>query len=675
MRSFFFIFLFLSIGIASVAQNKDSVYLLEEIIVTATRKEMPVQQLPFTTSVLSKSNMQEQGFRTTPEMLMTEPGIFIQKTNHGGGSPFVRGLTGNQALIMIDGIRFNNATFRFGPNQYMNTIDAYTLTKMEVVKGSGSVQYGSDALGGVIQVLTKDPEFGKDKLSGKILLRGMSQDMEYTGRTELMYSTEKFAVTGGLTLRKFGDLYGGDTTGKQSPSGYNEFDYDVKMKWQIADKVLITGLHQNVRQTNVPLYHRVRLENFAYYLFDPQQRQMSYLKTDFNINSKTIKNIRFVLSHQRSNEVRSYYRNGNANRFKEQDKVFTTGATVDMSTQFSRNWAANSGIEYYSDKVNSLKQQETILTGNSVLQRGLYPDNATSNNFSIYSLHHLQLNKLRVEAGVRYNTLSIHIPDTSTSPVKLGNITVSPASFVFNAGISYEISAHSQLYISSSSGYRAPNIDDMGTLGLVDFRYEIPAYNLKPEKSNHTEIGYRFTNQKVKANISLFYMHLSNLITRIQKPGQQIGGYNVYTKENSQESFIRGAEFSTSLTLNKYFSIHTGIAYAYGQNTSRNEPMRRIPPVNGKFQIQYRKGNFFTGIDQFFAGKQTRLAQGDKDDNRIPFGGTPGWHVVNITGGYTYASHTFRLGLMNLINTDYRTHGSGINNTGRSVWLSYEINF
>lgn len=675
MRISLFLSFFLIVSHISYAQKKDSIYLLKEVIVTATRNETPVQQLPYATSGFSKTAMQEQGFRTTPEMLMTDPSVFIQKTNHGGGSPFIRGLTGNQALIMIDGIRFNNATFRFGPNQYMNTIDAFTLTKIEVVKGSGSVQYGSDALGGVIQVITKDPVFGDNKLTGKVLLRGMSQDMEYTGRTELMYSGEKFALTAGATLRKFGDLYGGDTTGKQSPSGYNEFDYDFKMKWQISNKLIVTGTHQYVRQTDVPLYHRIRLENFAYYFFDPQERKMSYLRTDFEPNSRVIKNIRFIVSHQRSNEVRSYYRNGNANRFKEQDKVFTTGVTADVNMQFSKKWSANSGIEYYFDNVNSLKQQETLLTGNTVLQRGLYPDDATSKNFSIYSLHHFHFNKLRLEVGLRYNNISINIPDTSTSPNKLGNITVSPSSFVFNAGISYELHKYSHLYVSSSSGYRTPNIDDMGTLGLVDFRYEVPAYNLKPEKSIHTEIGYRFVHNKVKVNFSLFYMHLSNLITRVQLPNQQVGGYNVYTKENSQESFIRGAEFSTSIHLNRNFLIETGMAYAYGQNTSRNEPMRRIPPLNGKFQIQYRKGSFFSSIDQFFAGKQARLAQGDKDDNRIPLGGTPGWHIVNVTGGYTHASHSVRIGLMNLTNKDYRTHGSGINNTGRSVWLSYEINF
>jgi hemoglobin/transferrin/lactoferrin receptor protein len=675
MRKYVLLVGLLFFSLLCFAQSKDSVFSLKEVIVTATRKETPIQRLPFTTIGFKRVTTQELGFRTTPEMLMTDPGVFVQKTNHGGGSPFVRGLTGNQSLIMIDGIRFNNATFRFGPNQYMNTIDAFTLDRLEVVKGSGSVQYGSDALGGVIQVLTKDPVLNDRRISGKVFLRGMSQDMEYTGRSEIMYSDKKIALLGGVTLRKFGDLYGGDTTGKQTPSGYNEFDYDLKMKWQVADKILVTAAHQKVKQTNVPLYHRVRLENFAYYLFDPQERQMSYIKTDFNFSSKTVKNIRFIVSHQRSNEVRSYYRNGNANRFLEQDKVFTTGATADVNTQFTRHWSANSGIEYYFDKVNSRKEQITVSTGNSVVQRGLYPDGATSGNFSIYSLHHFQFKKVRLEAGLRFNTLSITIPDTSTSQIKLGDITVSPSSFVFNAGISYELNNNSQLYVSSSSGYRAPNIDDMGTLGLVDFRYEIPAYNLKPEASIHTEFGYRFTSEKVKANVSIFYMHLSDLITRVQLQGQQIGGYNVYTKENSQESFIRGAEFSGSVVLNKSFSLHTGMAYAYGQNTSRNEPMRRIPPVNGKFQIQYNKGRFSASIDQFFAGKQGRLAQGDKDDNRIPLGGTPGWHVLNLVGGYTYSSHAIRVGLMNLANTDYRTHGSGINNTGRSIWLSYELNF
>ena len=165
--------------------------------------------------------------------------------------------------------------------------------------------------------------------------------------------------------------------------------------------------------------------------------------------------------------------------------------------------------------------------------RGFYPNEASSDNFSLYSLHHVKINRFVVEAGLRYNSFSIKIPDTVTTGIKLGDVVVTPASIVSNIALLYRINQHQSVYSSFSTGYRTPNIDDMGSLGLVDFRYEIPAYNLKPEKSYNTEIGYRFSNQKIKTTVAFFYMQLSDLITRVQVPGQQVGGYNVYTKENS----------------------------------------------------------------------------------------------------------------------------------------------
>jgi len=127
---------------------KDSANNLQEVLITATRKKSMALSIPYSFNSISRKEMDEHQFRTTPESLVGTTGVFIQKTNHGGGSAFIRGLTGNQNLLLVDGVRFNNATFRFGPNQYLNTIDAYTIATIEVARGTGSVQYGSDALGG-----------------------------------------------------------------------------------------------------------------------------------------------------------------------------------------------------------------------------------------------------------------------------------------------------------------------------------------------------------------------------------------------------------------------------------------------------------------------------------------------------------------------------------------------
>ena len=653
----------------------DSAENLSEVTVTATRKSTELLSIPYAVSLLSGREIIDRQYRSTPEALTGTTGVFIQKTNHGGGSPFVRGLTGNQTLILLDGIRLNNATFRYGPNQYFNTIDAASVSKIEVARGTGSVQYGSDALGGVVQVFTKDPTFSKDKSwHGTLRGKATTQDMEYSGRASVEYRSEKLAIVAGYSNKKFGDLYGGDTTGRQSPSGYKDQAVDFKLKYQLAANAVVTVSHQLLRQTDVPLYHRVKLENFAYYFFDPQQRRMTYAKLELIGKNKWLDKITIISSLQKSLERRDYQRNGNANKFVEEDKVRTWGNVVDVFSVVSKNWTANTGIEYYHDLVNSSKQQITFANSQMLNQRGLYPNNATSGNFSVYSLHHFTTGKFELETGLRYNSVAITIPDTATSAFKLGDITVKPSSLVTNVALLYHIGSNQNVYSSFSTGYRTPNIDDLGSLGLVDFRYEIPAYDLKPEKTYNTEIGYRFINKKIQSSVAFFYMHLTDLITRAQVPGQQVGGYNVYTKENSQKSYLKGTELSFNYSITNALSLKTNASYLYGQNISGKEPMRRIPPFNGRVLLNYNKVKWSLGAEYLFADKQGRLAKGDQDDNRIPMGGTPGWNLLNLYGHYTIRQLTFYVAIQNIFNEDYRTHGSGINGMGRSASLTLEIN-
>ena len=574
----------------------------------------------------------------------------------------------------MDGIRLNNATYRYGPNQYLNTIDPSIISKIEVARGTGSVQYGSDALGGVIQLFTQSPEFIKGKaLHSTFRSRVTSQDMEYGGRAEMEYQSNNLAILGGYSGVKFGDLVGGDTTGRQNPSGYQQRAFDFKLKYQLAPGAILTVAHQWLRQKEVPLYHKVKLENFKYYFFDPQQRQMSYAKLVFTGKNKLLDKISIISSLQKSFERREYQKNGNSNQFTEEDRVNTWGNVLDVFSVISKNWTANSGVEYYHDQVNSNKQQQSVITSQTVNLRGLYPNNASSGNFSIYSLHHFTKGKFDIESGFRYNSFTIRIPDTVTSTLKLGDIRVSPSSLVSNVALLYHIGTLQNVYASFSTGYRAPNIDDLGSLGLVDFRYEIPAYQLKPEKTYNTEIGYRINTKKIQTSLSFFYMHLTDLITRVQLPGQQIGGYNVYTKENSQQSYIKGIELSFNYRITNSFTLTNNVTYAYGQNLSAKEPMRRIPPLNGRVLLNYQKGKWNFNIENLFAAKQNRLAKGDKDDNRIPAGGTPGWSIFNLYSNYSLQKLSLFTRVQNVFNQDYRTHGSGINGVGRSASLGIQI--
>ena len=215
----------------------------------------------------------------------------------------------------------------------------------------------------------------------------------------------------------------------------------------------------------------------------------------------------------------------------------------------------------------------------------------------------------------------------------------------------------------------------MGTLGIVDFRYEIPTADLEPEKSKHVEVGYKFKTKKFSGTLAAYYMRLNNLITRVKVDGSMINGYQVYKKENVEEAYIKGFESEIKFHASKEFSFLASMAYAYGQNITVGEPLRRIPPLNGRLLSTWNHQRIFAGIEWLYASKQDRLSQGDKDDNRIPKGGTPGWNSLNMYAAYQLPMIRLNVGLQNLLNEDYRTHGSGINGYGRSAWFQLTFNF
>jgi hemoglobin/transferrin/lactoferrin receptor protein len=196
----------------------------------------------------------------------------------------------------------------------------------------------------------------------------------------------------------------------------------------------------------------------------------------------------------------------------DSNRVNTLGFVADVTSAFSKIWSANSGVEYYHDNVSS--SRFVITTDNSAApleKRGLYPDDSKYGNFSVYSLHHFTLNNWVIDGGIRFNAFNIKIDDKD-----LGEVKITPEALVFNVGAMYNINRSNHLYATVSNGFRAPNIDDMGTLGIVDFRYEVPAYDLKPEKSVNFETGYKLSLPKFQASLAAYYMVLNELITRVK---------------------------------------------------------------------------------------------------------------------------------------------------------------
>lgn len=655
---------------SSFAQAPDSLKTkqLNEVVVTSTRGEKTVFQTPALIYAIGQEEIKTSQSRSTPELLMNQMGVFVQKTTHGAGSPFVRGLTGNQTLLLIDDIRLNNSTFRYGPNQYLNTIDAFTLGRAEVLLGSGSVQYGSDALGGTIQLFTTDPQFNTG-FGGRLLGRLVSAGMEQSGRVEARYGGTNAAFQAGFTNRRFGDVLGGKNTGFQSPSGYKEQDFDLKAKLNLGHGWMATLAHQSVSQRNVEVFFRYQLENFKINQFDPQRRQLTYVKLENQSESNWFNHQTFTLSRQATQEGRFSQKNGATALRSETDKVQTWGLTYNNQSRFLRGMLTlNSGVELYRDKVNSERYDENNTTLQRTYSRGLYPDNSTFLNYAAYSIVSTNLARLNSTFGIRYNGFVIDIPDAT-----IGDSRLTPAAFVYNYNLSYNLGKSIAPYLNISTGFRAPNIDDLGTLGIVDFRYEVPTNNLKPEKSTTYELGLKIATKIIGLQMGYYSTQLQNLITRVRVPNEQVNGINVYRKENVESAYINGFDAKLQANLLTSLQLYGNVSYCFGQSETKNEPMRRIPPVNGRVGLNFTKNKGWIRPEFWFAGAQERLAQGDKDDNRIAKGGTPAWNVFNLNAGYNLKRISLTAAVQNLFDADYRTHGSGINGYGRSLWLTAEF--
>ena len=669
MKRFAFILIYL-IAIHTSIAGQDSVPSLKEVIVTTGRSSVNARLLPYSFAIADSQQMAKLNGRSVPELLDGMPGVFLQKTNHGGGSPFVRGFTGNQNLILIDGIRLNNAIFRYGPNQYLTLVDPQSVQKIEVIKGTGSVQYGSDALGGVINIITHMPHFSnKPKWTGKAYLQLTDGGMEKTFRPQVAYSNRKFAFSLSGSYADFGNLRGGDTTGYQIPSGYLQSSMESKILWNAGSDWMINAGFTAVKQQNVPLYHKYVLEKFIQSFSNPIERIQSVVGIKKAFKERKIQQVSFKFSRQQMSENRiSQPGNSKVVTF-ENDRINSSSFQSEALWKLSRIWTTRVGIEYNFDKVFSSRIQQNITTGESINKRGLYPDNATYQHAALYNLHQIQSGKWLIEGGLRFHQYAIQMEETT-----LGKIKVEPKAFVGLLGTSYALSKKVILYGNVSSGYRAPNIDDMGTLGIIDFRYEVPAYGLKPESSLNKELGIRFQMDKSQFSASYFHTSLQNLITRI-RTDQVITGYNVYIKENVESAYVNGFETEFRFTITPLLSGSGMITYLFGQNVTRNEPMRRIPPFNTYWNLQYSLKFINLGLNIEQANSQTRLAQGDKDDNRIPLGGTPGYTLLHFYAGGSYKNLNYRVLANNLSNADYRKHGSGINGMGRSLTLTLQYNF
>jgi len=631
----------------------------------ALLRKVSWENQPYRTIVKTNSHSVGGNTRTVPEMLSYETGVMVQKTNHGGGSPSLRGLHGNQTLMMVDGVRLNNSIFRYGPNQYLNTVDAFAVDQLDVLFGSGSIQYGSDAMGGVIAAKFHEPEFVKcNQWVPKVFFRTTTGNQEYSMRSSVDRCFGQNAITAGITMRQFGDVLAGGDLKYQRPSGYKEFDVDVKFvhkdklgKWVAA--------HQSNNQVDVPIFHRVALENYKFYNTTLQARTLTYLKRSLVFSGKLFDEIELMAGRQNQHEHREFQKNNSNLLRTERDSVNTYFFTTKFYGKLHNRWQWVLGTDFYFDKVNSARTDADVALGTLKQIRGLYPKGSTQMQNSAFGYITKTGDRGLVRLGGRYNYTQIILQTLET-----GNVQYQKGAFVADGAGSLKVTKKLHLYGNVGTGFRSPNIDDMGTLGIVDFRFETPQHGLLPEYSFNKELGLKYKSAKSQFNVCVFHNAMSGLISRIKAGTDSMQGYPVYQKQNVGSSLIYGAELDWKHEWGGHWVFGGGGSLIVGDNITGNEPMRRIPPAMCNAVLRYKlNGSVSFSMNIIGARAQLRLAKGDIQDNRIGPAGTPGYFTGDLRCEMNFKRATVDIAVLNLRNQRYKTHGSGIYSMGRAVQL------
>ncbi|XAM01189.1 TonB-dependent receptor [Phycisphaeraceae bacterium D3-23] len=655
----------------------------DPLIVTANAFGQSAFDTPYIIDAIGQAEIRDYGFRTLPDALRLTPGVMVQKTGHGQASPYIRGFTGFRNVMLIDGIRLNNSTFRDGPNQYWNTIDPYNVERLEVVKGPASVLYGSDAIGGTVNAITTSPYGYTDQphLAGNVYIRAATHERSITGRAQASYTTGNLGVVFGATVSDFGDLQGGHEVGRQDDTGYGQYAADAKIEYFISDTARLVFAHQRIRQNNVPRTHQTvngvdwhGLTQGSDLRRDlDQERQLTYAQLFIeDAQDSFITNLHVGLSWQEQYESRDRVRGSGVSNFQYAN-IGTLGFFVHAQTVTDTvTWSY--GLDYYHDHVNSGSSTSAI--------QGPVADDASYQTFGLYLQGAFDVtDRLHLVLGGRYSYAGANA-DAVQDPVTSGQIAIDDSwdSLVGSARVVYDlIPEELHLFGGVSQGFRAPNLSDLTRLDTARTNeIETPSPDLDPEYFIAFEVGLKGQSETFSWQASYFYTVIDDMIVRFPT-GMTIGGDFEVTKDNVGDGYVNGIELDAQWTPNDQLTLFANFTWMMGEvdtfptatSGERREYIDRLMPMTLNLGARYDVPDaplWFYGTATFTDDTDYLSTRDMGDTSRIPPGGTPGYALINLGVGWNANENlTFTATLENLLDTDYRVHGSGVNGGGIGV--------
>ncbi|MBC8369616.1 MAG: TonB-dependent receptor [Planctomycetes bacterium] len=662
----------------------------EDVVITASAFAEDALATPFSVDSITSDQLR-LSVRSLPEAIKQMPSVLMQKTAYGQSSPYIRGFTAFHNKMLIDGIPLNFAGMRSGPNQYWSTVDMYSVDRLEVVRGAGSVLYGSDAVGGVVQAFTKSaPEYDGQFMHNSVTGRYASAEDSYIGRTDFsLNSGNGWGLYGGLTSYHFNDLTAG--SGLLPETGYSQFAGDLRYDMKLNDDFDLTVAAQSMRQVDVPRTHKtVDAVSFDGTTIGSelqrdhdQRRDLVYAKLGFDKGSVT-------LSMQDHVEVRDRIRSGDRRDISGFD-LRDLGLTARFETDYIGDHKLSYGAEIHRQSADSFKTSGTVANPySSVSIQGPLGDDATYNSTEVYLQDKWLLSdSIDLIAGVRVSNFELNadrVENPNTGAVM--NMNGSWNAVTSSLRNNYYLSDDVSVYGGISQGFRAPNLSDM-TSDIEDSVAEVPTPDLDAEKFLQFEVGIKGRTNNLSYNAALYNTAIDNMIVRSPTGNLLTGGTPEVAKSNVGEGYIRGVEFDVNYNLTHGLALF-GMAswqdgavdqYADAEDSSSlsREPTDRLMPTSITTGLRWTSNSddFYAEAWAWSMGDADKLSFRDQTDtSRIPDGGTPGFTIFGVSGGMKLSDNAdWTLALENLTDQDYRIHGSGVNSPGFNVITTFTLSF
>ncbi len=703
---------------------------LDGVVVTASRWTQTQREVPNKVTVISSKTTALQQPQTTADLLALSGEVFIQKSQYGGGSPMIRGFATNRLLITVDGVRMNTAIFRSGNVQNIISVDAFATERTEVLFGPGSVNYGSDAIAGVMSFYTLTPKLSINNnplVTGSATARYSSAANEMTGHFNVGVGWRKFSMLTSFTYSDFGDLRMGshgpdeylrneyvirldnvdrvvtnDDPQVQRKIGYNQINLMQKLRYKPNDKWELGYTFQYSTTSNYNRYDRLlRYRNglplSAEWYYGPQEWMMNLLSIT-NTNSNLAYDLMTIrLAHQRfaeSRHDRDFNKSTLASRFEE---VMALSANIDFVKSINEKQKLFYGVEGLFNDVTSTGSNKDITNGEVENGPARYPM-STWQSYAVYANYQFKpVQKLTLAAGVRYNHYILDATfDTTFYPFPFTSATISKGAVSGSVGAVYNPTPKWALSLNFSTGFRSPNVDDLGKV----FDSE-PGAVVVPNPDLNTEYAYNFEvgaakvfGEFLEVDATAFYTILDNALVRRDYTLNGLDSI-VYDGELSQVQAVQNAAYATvfgiqagfKLKLPKGFGLSSRINWQNGEEELDNgevAPLRHAAPlfgithvtftakrVNLDLYAMYNSEVSFANMAPEEQGK-TEIYATDDDGN--PY--SPAWYTLNFKASYQITDFlAITAGVENITDLRYRPYSSGLVAAGRNFLLSLRANF